>query len=117
MSYFPSNISRIYGSEGDMSGSSIIQTDGIKRCYISHAFVGKHGEPLEKHHVMNGALRDWADEQGLWIWITPECHRMLHENWFGAMVQKSLLKQIAQIKFEELHSHEEWMEKVHKNYV
>ena len=100
-----------------MNQNSIIQTDGIKRCYISHEFRGKDGRPLEKHHVMNGWLRDWADKEGLWIWVTPECHYQLHNTWFGALVQKHLLKQLAQMAYEKTHTHEEWMEKARKNYV
>ena len=97
--------------------TSIIQTDGIKRCYITGQFCGRDGEPLQKHHVMNGALRDWADKEGLWIWVTPEVHRELHDRWFGACVQKSLLKMIAQQAYERTHTRDQWMEKVHKNYV
>lgn len=96
---------------------SIIQNDGIKRCYFTHEYCGRNGAPLEKHHIMNGALRDWAEEEGLWIWVDPEIHRQLHETSFGALVQKRLLKQIAQIAYEKTHSREEWMRKVGKNYV
>ena len=96
---------------------SIIQTDGIKRCYLSGQRCGKNGEPLEKHHVMNGSLRDWADAEGLWIWLAPEYHRFLHSTGTGVMVQKKLLKQIAQFAYMKEHTEREWMDKVHKNYV
>ena len=95
---------------------SIIQDDGIKRCFLSGQRCGNNGEQLQKHHVMNGALRDWADEEGLWIWVTPEWHSFLHDTQKGVHVLR-LLKIIAQFKYEETHTHKEWMDKVHKNYV
>ena len=97
--------------------TSIIQTDGIKQCYFTHEKVGRNGRPLEKHHVMNGPLRDWADKEGLWIWIDPEIHYFLHNTWIGALVQKRLLKQIAQIAYEREHTRKEWMSIVHRNYI
>lgn len=95
-----------------MSAPSIIQEYGIKQCYISKSF----GEPLEKHHVINGALRDWADSEGLWIWVTPQVHKMLHNTKEGAQMLR-LLKIIAQLSYERTHSREEWMKVVRKNYV
>ena len=89
----------------------------IKRCYISGKYCGKYGEDLERHHIMNGALRDWAEAEGLWIWIDPELHRWLHSTGTGALVQKNLLKPLAQMYYEREHSHEEWMAAVRKNYV
>ena len=91
-------------------------SNDIKRCFLSKERVGRLGEPLEKHHVMNGALRDFAEEEGLWVWLTPENHRWLHDTGMGVNVQKNLLKLIAQLKYEQTHSHEEWMKKVRKNY-
>lgn len=75
------------------------------------------GEPLHRHHVLNGALRDFAEREGLWIWITPEAHRWLHDTGMGVLIQKNVLKAYAQMKYEQLHSHEEWMKNVRKNYV
>ena len=98
-----------------MSAPSIIQTDDIKRCYISQQWQGDGGEPLEKHHIFNGSLRDWSDEQGLWIWVTPQIHRRLHGTRDGVQMLR-LLKIIGQMKFEALHSHEEFMDKVRKSY-
>ena len=96
---------------------SIIQTDGIKRCYFTHERVSRDGRALEKHHVMNGALRDWADREGLWIWIDAGIHERLHRDPFGVLVQRRLLKQIAQIAYEREHTRKEWMGIVHKNYL
>ena len=95
---------------------SIIQSDGIKRCYITKQWCGDNGEPLEKHHVINGALRDWADREGLWIWVTPQIHRFLHSTREGVQMLR-LLKIIGQMKYEEKHSRDEWMDRVRKNYA
>ena len=99
-----------------MSAPSIIQDGGVKQCYISKKWFGDSGEELEKHHVINGALRDWADDNGLWIWVTPEIHRWLHSTKEGVYMLR-LLKINAQYAYERSHSHEEWMRNVRKNYV
>lgn len=99
-----------------MSAKSIIQTGDIKQCYISKQWVGDNGEPLEKHHVMNGSLRDWADAEGLWIWVTPQIHAFMHTTKMGVYMLREL-KVIAQYAYEREHSHDEWMAKVRKNYV
>ncbi len=96
--------------------TSLIQGD-IKQCYVTGAFYGDFGEPLEKHHIMNGPLRSWADDEGLFIWVTPQIHRWLHTTGTGVNVQRHVLKAIAQLYFERAHSRDEWMRVVHKNYV
>ena len=95
---------------------SIIQDNELKRCFFSKVTCGKSGEPLDQHHILTGALRDFADQEGLWIWVTRDIHYWLHNTAYGVMVQRSLLKRIAQLKYEETHSREEWMRHVHKNY-
>ncbi len=99
-----------------MSSPSIIQTDGIKRCYLTGKWFGDGGEELEKHHVINGSKRDWADKEGLWIWVTPQVHRWLHSKAEGVYTLK-MLKIIAQLTYEQTHSRDEWMRTVKKNYV
>ena len=104
---------------------SIVQIDDVKRCFISKQTRGVDGSTLEKHHIMNGSLRKWADEEGLWVWLTPEMHRIIHETSFGVLVQKNLLKQIAQYAFimskmpKEMveQANEEWMGIVRRNYI
>ena len=98
-----------------MSAPSIVQDSEIKRCYITQQWCGDDGEPLEKHHIFNASLRDWADREGLWIWVTPQIHRYLHDTKHGVQMLR-LLKIIGQLKYEQLHSHEEFMDKARKNY-
>lgn len=95
---------------------SILQSDELIRCFVTHETRGRYGQPLERHHVLNGALRDFAEREGLWIWVTPEVHRWLHDTGQGVMIQKNVLKRYAQIVYERTHSREEWMRQVHKNY-
>ena len=100
----------------DMS-KSILQDEDIKCCFITHARTGKMGEPLHRHHVLNGPLRDFAEHEGLWIWVTPDVHRWLHDTGIGVQIQRHVLKAYAQMKYEQVHSHDEWMKAVKKNYV
>lgn len=104
---------------------SIVQTDDIKRCFITHQRCGDGGEPLEKHHIINGALRDWADREGLWIYITPQMHHFLHNTSKGILIQGKVLKALAEAMWilskmppdlvEE--AKDEWMKQVRKNYL
>lgn len=49
---------------------SIIQDK--KECYISHCTTGLH-----RHHIFEGtANRRLSEEDGLWIWLSPEWHNM-----------------------------------------
>lgn len=42
-----------------------------KSCF----FCGSERE-LERHHCLHGtANRKLAEEDGLWVWLCPECHR------------------------------------------
>lgn len=80
-------------------------------CYFCGARVG-----LERHHVMTGPNRKWAEEYGLWIWC---CHEH-HTGKNGIQYNRSLsdpIKGLAQIAFEARHSHEEWMQIFRKNYL
>lgn len=72
---------------------------------------------LERHHVMTGANRDFAEKFGLWVWLCGEtCHRGkngVHQNRQLA----DRMKRLAQIAFEARHSHDEWMQVFRKNYL
>lgn len=77
-------------------------------CY----FCGHH--ITEEHHLMNGtADRKMADKYGLTIRLCPAHHRAVHDN----IEVRRMLKEVAQKKFEEHYSHEEWMKVFMKNYL
>lgn len=85
---------------------SIIQTG--KYCFLT----GRTDIQLHKHHIFNGGLRKWSEENGLWVYLTWEKHRNLHDT----NVDARRLKAIAQNIYEQTHSHEEFMSHVHENY-
>ena len=77
---------------------------------------------LDKHHVMNGSLRKWAEHEGLWVYLHHDVHMRLHYTGEGKKMMLKL-KKLAQETWEEIHKddyedvHAEWMKKVRKNYV
>lgn len=80
-----------------------------KYCFISK----ENSKTLDKHHIFNGPCRDWSEKNGLWVYLTRSEHAKAHNNKDTAL----LLKRIGQFKYEETHSHEEFMNAVHKNYL
>lgn len=93
-----------------MSKKSILQD--TKECFMCGGVVN-----LERHHVIFGtAGRKIADKLGLTIWLCAEHHRGPygpHQNRLADL----RLKRFAQSCYEDRHSHEEWMEKVGRNYL
>lgn len=89
---------------------SIMQTE--KQCYICGAQTG-----LESHHVLAGtANRKVSEKYGLTVWL---CHRH-HTGTDGAQYGKDKnqwLKEEAQKAFERIHSHDEWMRVIGRNYL
>lgn len=86
---------------------SIIQHS--KYCLIS----GAKNIPLHKHHCLTGGLRNFAEREGLFVYLSWNEHRKLH-------VTPEIeieLKRIAQYYYEFTHTREEWMLNVHKNYL
>ena len=81
------------------------------QCYICGRETG-----LEIHHIMAGSNRRHSDRLGLWVHLCSECHRGAD----GAQYNREVgdrLKRDAQMAFEELYSHEEWMKIFKKNYL
>ena len=91
-----------------MRAQSIVQTG--KCCFIT----GEENVLLDVHHLLNGALRNWADEQGLWVYLRHDIHMYIHH-----VNRKQLreLKQVAQYCYERTHTREEWMKRVRTNYL
>lgn len=73
------------------------------------------GNPrAELHHIVNGGgNRELSDEYGLTMYLCRRHHERVHSD---QKLDESLKKH-AQEKFEETHSHEEWMDLFHKNYL
>ena len=85
---------------------SILQTE-------KESFISKSTANLHQHHIFNGPLRKWSDKEGLWIWLTWKEHEEIHRS----PKKMRELKQIGQRKYEETHTHEEFMKHVRKNYL
>ena len=94
-----------------MASKSIIQK-GDPRCFFCGCRTG-----LERHHVMTGPNRKWAEKYGLWIYACDYHHRDPKD---GVQYNRQIadsLKRIGQTAFEARHSHDEWMEVFGKNYL
>ena len=89
---------------------SILQGD------LTVSYLSGRGGPLEKHHIMNGPHRKKAEQLGLWVMVTPEEHRHLHDTKDGTK-RRLELKAEAQRAYEKDHPRGEWMRLFKKNYL
>ena len=87
---------------------SIMQTE--KKCFMCNTT-----QNLQKHHVMNGANRKLAEQDGLWIWLCAE-HHTGNEGVHRDAKKMQGLKRLAQAAYEYDHTREEWMERYGRNY-
>lgn len=88
-----------------------IITDSVDTCFI----CGSYGK-LDCHHVMNKADRKNSTKYGLVVPLCRECHignNGVHMN----RERNDALKRIAQTKFEQKYSHDEWMSIFGRNYL
>ena len=89
--------------------ASII-TSRMDRCFI----CGAYG--VEIHHIMGGANRKNSTKYGLVVPLCRGCHtgdNGVHMN----RDRNDALKRIAQSRFEQKYSHDEWMEVFGRNYL
>lgn len=86
---------------------SIMQDE--KRCYITGSTTG-----LDKHHIYHGSRRKAADRYGCWVWVRHDIHMELHDR--NKELDRMLQRECQQ-RFEELYSHEEFMEIFGKSYL
>jgi hypothetical protein len=68
---------------------------------------------LQTHHMLHGNMRKAADKYGLTCKLCVFCHTELHDH--GLFDRE--LQQEAQRRFEENHSHEEFMAIFGKNFL
>lgn len=89
---------------------SILQHEKV--CYLCGRRNG-----LELHHIFAGvANRRISQANGLVCYLCHECHTGTE----GAQYDKEknlYLKQMAQMAFEQTHTHEAWMRLIRKNYI
>ena len=102
---------RVGEEESEIMTSILVTEPNV--CYICRR-VGY----TEIHHVLYGALRKIADDNGLTCYLCYECHRGtkgVHGRDGNAL--NRYLKAHVQTEYEKLHSHEEWMELVGRSYI
>lgn len=73
-------------------------------------------EPLHLHHVYMGGNRRNADRFGCWVYLCARHHTSTDGVHFNRELDLKL-KRMCQRKFEELYSHEKFMEVFGKNYL
>ena len=88
-----------HGEETEMK--SIIQTE--RECYICKTPY------CEDHHIFGAANRKNSETYGLKVWLCPEHHRGKYSPHFDQVLDGEL-KQMAQEKFLETHTFDEWLE-------
>ena len=84
-----------------------------KQCYIT----GQENCNLERHHCLNGThQRKKAEQDGLWVWLTPQIHFYIHNTIEGHDLLWELKKE-AQRVYEKEHTREEFIKRYGKNYL
>lgn len=91
-------------------------------CRLKADAAGYYGElphtNLQKHHIFGGhKFRKIAEHWGLWCYLCDPHHEHSNEAVHLNAEVSLKLKQRAQKAFEELYSHDEWMEIIGKNYL
>ena len=94
---------------------SIIQDEKV--CYLCGR--NGNGDRLEEHHILFGnPNRDHSEKYGLKVWLCGErCHRNGKNAAHRCRDTDLMLKRIAQEKFEENHSREDFISLFGRNYL
>lgn len=92
---------------------SILQDE--RKCFLT----GYTGPGLHKHHCMNGPDRQHAEEDGLYIYLRWDYHIADSQNDTPHNNRDTDLfyKRMAQRKYEESHTRDEWMARYGRNYL
>jgi hypothetical protein len=90
-----------------------IQLQDKKECWVCGTTIGLH------HHecLFGSANRKKSIDYGLQVWLCGPHHNLSKMGVHHNHMLDLMLKQLAQRKFEEVYSHEQWMEEFHKNYL
>ena len=73
------------------------------------------GKGSQTHHCIFGPNRKNSEKYGLKVRLCYMCHHRLHNEAGNGLALK--YQQLAQMCFEETHSHEEYMKIFGKNYI
>lgn len=89
---------------------SILPTEQGK-CFI----CGLHTDTA-RHEVYGGSNRKLSKENGLWVYLCPNCHQYGRHAVHNDRSADLALKAYAQDKYEETHSRADFMKKFMMNY-
>lgn len=97
-----------WGEKLDSNGysESLLNNDG-------YCFACSIGGDLARHEVFGGADRQTSKAVGMWTYLCPECHRIVHQHG----ITDSALKATAQMVFERYHTHDEFIDLFGENYL
>jgi len=87
--------------------NSIMQSE--KECFITGCKA-----QLDKHHCFHGPRRKAAEKYGCWVWLRHDLHMELHDK--NKAIDR-MIERACQERFEELYSHEKFMEVFGKSYL
>lgn len=71
------------------------------------------GGDLVRHEVFGGADRQTSKAVGMWTRLCPSCHRKVHQHG----IADKMLKATAQMIFEQIHTHEEFIALFGENHI
>ena len=86
---------------------SIMQDDRV--CFITGCT-----QDLDRHHVLHGIRRKSAEKYGCWVWLRHDLHMELHDR---NKELDRMLERACQERFEEIYSHQEFMDIFGKSYL
>ena len=86
---------------------SIMQDE--KKCFITGSQT-----QLDRHHCFHGIRRKSAEKYGCWVWLRHDLHMELHDR---NKALDLMIERACQERFEEIYSHQEFMEVFGKNYL
>lgn len=97
---------------------SIIQQDK-SYCFLCGSRTGQGLDALEEHHIFEGnGKRTMSERYGLKVYLCGlSCHREGTESAHKCKETKDMLHKLAQTKFEELHSRDEFVLVFGKSYL
>ena len=88
---------------------SIVSNDKV-------CFFCKDNFNLEKHHILHGtANRQHSEDDGLWVYLCQKHHRFVHDHPQRLMDLK--LCMVAQSKYEETHTREEFLKRYKRSWL
>lgn len=84
----------------------------MRKCY----FCGRT-DWIEQHHIFGGALRKKSERYGFVIDLCHWCHNEPPDGVHFNRKNDLILKRVAQRKFEETHTRDEFIKEFRKNYL